>query len=67
MMALLLGIAPDEERASYIGLVNTVLGIVNFLPILSGAIIDWVGFELVFFAVTGLLLLGYLATLGWKS
>jgi hypothetical protein len=67
MMALLLGIAPDEERASYIGLVNTVLGVVNFLPILSGAIIDWVGFEPVFFAVTGLLLLGYLATLGWKS
>ena len=66
LMALLLDIAPDQERASYVGLVNTVLGFVSFLPILAGAIIDWVGFEPVFFATTFLLLLGYLVTLGWK-
>lgn len=67
LMALLLGVAPDEERASYIGLVNTVLGVVSFLPILSGAIIDRIGFEPIFFVATGLLLLGHLITLGWKS
>ena len=66
LMALLLGVAPDEERASYIGLVNTVLGLVSFLPILSGAIIDRTGFEPIFFAATGLLLLGHLITLRWK-
>jgi MFS family permease len=65
-MALLLDIAPDQERASYVGLVNTALGFVSFLPILAGAIIDRVGFEPVFFATTCLLLLGYLVTLGWK-
>ena len=66
LMARLLDIAPDEERASYIGLVNTVLGLVSFLPILAGAIIDRIGFEPIFFTATGLLLLGYLATRGWE-
>ena len=66
LMALLLDIAPDEERASYIGLANTVLGIVSFLPILAGAIIDRMGFEPIFFAATGLLLLAFLVTLRWN-
>jgi hypothetical protein len=63
LLALMLDIPPEEERASYIGLVNTVLGFVSFLPILAGMIIDQAGFELIFFIATGLLLLGYLATL----
>jgi len=67
LMALLLDIAPDQERASYVGLVNTVLGFVSFLPIAAGVIIDRVGFEPIFFTTTLLLLLGYLVTLGWKS
>lgn len=66
LMALLLDIAPDAERASYIGFVNTVLGLVSFLPILAGAVIDWLGFEPIFFTATGLLLLGYLVTRRWK-
>lgn len=60
LISLLLSIAPDEERTSYIGLVNTSLGFVSLLSILSGAVIDWVGFGPVFFTATGLLLLGYL-------
>jgi len=66
LMALLLDIAPDQERASYVGLVNTVLGVVSFLPILSGVVIDRIGFAPVFLAATFLLLLGYLVTLGWR-
>ena len=66
-MALLLDIAPDAERASYVGLVNTVLGFVSFLPILSGAFIDRVGFEPIFSTAAGLLLLGYLVTLKWET
>jgi hypothetical protein len=66
-MALLLNLAPDDERASYVGFVNTALGLVSFLPIVAGAIIDRVGFEPIFFAVIGLLFLGYLVTLGWKQ
>ena len=66
LMALLLDIAPDEERASYVGFVNTALGLVSFLPIIAGAIIDRVGFEPIFLTATALLFLGYLATVGWK-
>jgi MFS family permease len=66
LQSFLLDIAPDEERASYIGLANTVLGFVSLLPTLSGAVVDRVGFEPVFFTATLLLLLGYLATLRWK-
>jgi hypothetical protein len=65
-MALLLDIAPAQERASYIGFVNTTLGLVSFFPIFAGAVIDRVGFEPIFFAATVLLLLGYAATLGWQ-
>jgi MFS family permease len=63
LMTLLLDIAPEEERASYVGLVNTVLGVVSLLPILSGALIDRIGFEPTFAVAAGLLLLGYLITL----
>ena len=66
-MALLLDTAPEAERASYIGFVNTTLGLVSFLPILAGAVIDRLGFQPIFFTATGLLLLGYLATIGWKK
>lgn len=67
LMALLLDIAPDAERASYIGFVNTVLGLVSLLPILAGALIDRLGFEPIFFTAAALLLLGYLTTLKWKT
>jgi len=67
LLALLLDVAPDEERPSYVGLVNTVLGVVSLLPVFAGALIDQVGFEPIFFTATGLLLLGYLVTLGWKT
>lgn len=66
-MALLLNIAPDEERASYVGFVNTILGFVSLLPILAGVVIDQIGFEPIFYAVAGLLLLGYLTALGWRG
>jgi len=67
LMALLLDMAPDAERASYIGLVNTVLGFVSLLPILAGAVIDRIGFEPIFVLTTLLLLCAYLATLGWNG
>jgi MFS family permease len=67
LMALLLDMAPDAERASYIGLVNTVLGFVSLLPILAGAVIDRIGFEPIFVLATLLLLCAYLATLGWNG
>jgi hypothetical protein len=67
LSTVMLDIAPEEERPSHIGLMNTVLGLVSLLPIVSGAIIDRLGFEPVFAAATALLLVGFLATLGLRT
>ena len=67
LMSLVLDIAPDAERASYIGLVNTALGFVSLLSIAAGAAIDRVGFEPIFGLASILLLGGFVATLGWKG
>jgi MFS family permease len=67
LMCLLLDIAPEAERASYVGLVNTVLGFVSLLPIFAGAIIDRIGFEPIFGLATLMLAWGYVATLRWKG
>jgi hypothetical protein len=66
LLSMLLNVASEEERASYIGLANTVLGFVSLLPILSGAVIDRMGFDPVFFAATGLISVGYVAILRWR-
>ena len=41
-------IAPARERATYIGLLNTIMGPTSFVSTLSGALIDVVGYEPVF-------------------
>jgi MFS family permease len=45
---MLLTIAPAAERPTYIGFLNTVLGIVIFVPVLGGVIVDLVGFTPLF-------------------
>lgn len=65
MPALLLDIAPASQRADYVGLTNTFLGFVNLLPILSGVIVDHLGFVPVFTTASILLFLGFLNTLRW--
>jgi hypothetical protein len=65
-MALALDIAPPEQRASYVGLVNTVLGFVSLLPIVSGIVIDRVGYVPVFYFATAILALGCVVALRWR-
>ena len=67
LSAMLLNIAPDDQRPSFIGLVNTVLGFVNFLPILAGAIVDRVGFPPAFFTATVLILLANVLLMSWRD
>lgn len=66
---MLLSIAPAAERATYIGFLNTVLGLVILVPPLGGALVDVVGFTALF--VLSLVLAGaaMLATtrMGTKS
>jgi MFS family permease len=45
---MLLTIAPAAERATYIGFLNTVLGLVTFIPPFGGALVDVVGFTALF-------------------
>jgi MFS family permease len=52
---LTLEIAPAHDRAIYIGLTNTVLGIAYISTAVSGLIVDAIGYEGVF--ILGLLLL----------
>lgn len=45
---MVLTIAPPAERATYVGFLNTILGVVIFVPVLGGVLIDLLGFQLVF-------------------
>jgi MFS family permease len=57
---MVLTIAPPAERATYVGFLNTVLGVVIFVPVAGGLLIDTLGFEIVFLlavALSGLALI----------
>jgi hypothetical protein len=61
---LLLDIAPPAERPTYIGFLNTILGLATFVPVFGGTLIDRIGFEPVF-ALAGLMaILAFSATFG---
>jgi MFS family permease len=51
-LGYILDIAPDELRPTYIGLANTILGFVSFIPIVGGEIVDRYGYEEVFLTAT---------------
>jgi len=55
----LLEVVPEDERAIYLGLANTLLGLVTFLPVLAGWLIGHIGYPWTFaigllFALLGL-------------
>jgi MFS family permease len=45
---MLLTIAPRAELSTYVGFLNTVLGVVIFVPVLGGLLADLVGYEALF-------------------
>jgi MFS family permease len=58
-MTYMLEIVPEVERPTYIGLANTTLGLVTFLPVLGGWLIALIGYAGTFgigltFALLGL-------------
>lgn len=61
---LTLDVAPHNDRAIYIGLTNTVLGVAYISTVVSGLIVDAVGYTGVF--VLGLLLLLLAAWALWQ-
>ncbi len=59
----LLEIAPADARPTYIGLANTMLGLVTFIPVIGGALLPVIGYQSLF-AVAGVFaVLTWLATL----
>ncbi len=55
----LLEIAPAEERPLYIGLTNTIVGVVTFLPLLGGLLLDLAGFDTILWLTVGISLLAW--------
>jgi MFS family permease len=45
---MLLTIAPRAELSTYVGFLNTVLGVVIFVPVLGGLLADLVGYQVLF-------------------
>jgi len=58
----LLEIVPEDERPIYIGLANTTLGIVTFLPVLGGWLVAWIGYRGTFVTSLVFALLGLIAS-----
>lgn len=59
----LLDVVPEGERPSYIGLANTTLGLVTFLPVVGGLLVAWLGYSGAFVIALAFALLGMLASL----
>ncbi len=64
---VLLNIAPPPRRSEYIGYLNTVLGLVTFIPVVGGLLIDWFGFVPVFIVAATMGLGGVICALGIGS
>jgi len=46
--------APPHDRALYVGLTNTALGVALLATALGGVIVDWVGYRGLFLMTIGL-------------
>ena len=62
-MTYLLEIVPEDQRPTYMGLANTTLGLVTFLPVLGGWLVSAAGYEGAFALGLVFALLGLGATL----
>jgi MFS family permease len=60
---MLLTVAPPAERATYIGFLNLILGIVIFVPVLGGVVVDILGYLVIFVSSVALAGLALLASL----
>ncbi len=64
---VMLNIAPPERRSEYIGYLNTILGVVTFIPVIGGLLIDWFGFVPVFMVAGALALGATLSAMGLSN
>jgi len=62
----LLDLAPDDRRPTYVGLSNTILGLLTLAPTLGGWVLEATSYTVLFVATAALSFLGFLLTLGLK-
>ncbi len=63
----LLELAPASERVMYVGFTNTVLGLAVFTSPVGAAIVDWLGFEPLFFFSLACSLVAVVLSLGLEE
>lgn len=54
--ALLLNIAPEDQRPLYIGFANTIFGVASYVSIIHGVLAGWIGYQGVFIFAVGLVI-----------
>jgi len=65
--AVFLDLIPEEGRPIHWGTLNTLLGLVSFLPVLAGTMIDGLGFTITFGIVAAVSLVGLWSSLGIRE
>ncbi len=63
LISYLLDVAPDEQRPLYLAFTNTLFGLARFMGILGGLIVDWAGFNVLFWAAAIFYLLAFVLSL----
>jgi MFS family permease len=61
-----LEIAPEKMRPAYIGLGNTILGVLTLAPMAGGWLLEATSYTTLFSATTAIVALGFLLTLELK-
>jgi hypothetical protein len=62
----LLEIAPEGMRPAYVGLGNTIMGVLTLVPIAGGWLLEATSYTTLFSATAAVVALGFLLTLGLK-
>lgn len=65
--SFLLDIAPEDRRPTYLGIMNTSMGLASLLPMLGGVLADVLGLKAVFLASAAMTCAGALTTRRLKS
>jgi MFS family permease len=62
----LLEIAPDGMRPTYVGLGNTILGVLTLVPMMGGWLLQATSYTVLFGVTSAIVAVGFLLTLGLK-
>jgi MFS family permease len=60
---MMLALSPPAERATYVGFLNTILGLATFVPVLGGALVDTLGFTVLFMVSLAMAALAIMASI----